>query len=730
MKRGLLSFAFLAAMACMGAAAQTIHGRDGIVLPAPPAAEAVPVVDDYFGTRIVDGYRWLEEGKSTRTRAFVDAQNAYTARYMKQARIRPDAVEDLDALERVSDWSVPVQRGDALFFLKRLAGEEQASIYVRRGWTAPNAKAGVAPKDERLVDPAALSQDANASVELADVSPDGALVAFEMRLGGADETAVRIADARTGKPLEDELPLGLYRSVCFAPDGKSLYYARSNRQGTMLYRHTLGTRLARDEAIFGREFHSVELGPSDLLAASVTGDGRYLAVRVEHGVPASRVDIAFRDLSKPGAPFEDLVWGLDARFDAIYAGTGAKGGWFVQTDYQAPKGRILKADPGILPDVWKTVVPEGVSTLDGFSVVGGKLYVRRLKDAQAEIAVYGLDGKPSGTVDLEGMGSASLVRGPIVGRYGFYRFESLLAPPAFYRLDTQTGKRELFAQPKVPFDAAQFEVKQAFCRSKDGTSIPLFIAGRKGLKRDGTERLLMMGEGGFGRNATPAWNPIAAWWLDMGGWFALPNLRGGGEYGESWHEQGAMEKKQNAFDDWFATAEYLIAEKYASPERLAIANSAEADGPSNGGLLMGAAIVQRPELFAAALCAYPMLDMLRYQNFLQGPLFAAEYGSATRQKQFDPLLKYSPYQNAKAGRNYPSVFLLTGDGDTRIDPLHARKMAALLQAASSSGRPVLLRETLQGGPMRGTGVEFHVQEDADIVSFLWTETEQSSVKHR
>jgi prolyl oligopeptidase len=685
------------------ALAQAIHGRDGITLPSPPAVEAVPVADDYFGTKIIDSYRWLEDAKSPETRAFIDAQNAYTARYLKQARIRPQVADDLDALEHVSKWSLPIERGENYFFEKRLAGEEQSSIYVRHGWTG---------KDERLVDPAQLSRDPNTSVNLVDVSRDGSLLAYEVRQGGSDETTVRVADAKTGKTLPDELPGGLYWSVNFTPDGKGLYYTRANRQGTLLYQHVLGTRPTRDTLLFGREFRGEELGPIDLFSAEVTDDGHYLVVEIDRGVPARRVDIVFRDLTKPGAYFDVLVWGLDARFSALYA----RGAWYVKTDYQSPRGRILKADPGIMPDVWKTVVPEGPYVIDDFSIVGGKLYVKRLNDVKSETTAYTLDGKPAGKIDYDGIGSATTVQGRTMDRYGFYSFESFIVPPTLYRLDTLTGKREVFAQPRIPFDSSQYELKQVFFPSKDGATIPMFIAGKKGLRQDGTERLLMTGYGGFNLSMDPEWNPAFAWWLQQGGWFALPNLRGGGEYGESWHEQGMFERKQNVFDDWFAAAEYLIAHKYTSPDHFAIS------GRSNGGLLMGASITQRPELFSAVWCGYPLLDMLRYQKFLQGPQWTTEYGSAEKEKQFPYLLKYSPYQNVKPGTAYPAVMFFTGDSDTRVDPLHARKMTPLLQSASSSRRPVLLHYSLAGGHSTGVNVAQQIEDDADRLTFLWTET--------
>ena len=691
----------------MGAMAQTIHGRDGIKLPPPPAVEVVPVIDDYFGTKITDDYRWLEDSKSPETRAFINEENTYTDRYMRQARIRPQVEEDLEGLVRVSRWTMPIERHDDYFFLKRLAGEQQASIYVRHGW---------AGKDERLIDPAKLSRDPNTSAGIADVSRDGSLLAYHVRQGGSDEATVRVVQTKAGKVLEDELPAALYFSVEFTPDGKGLFYTRSNHQGTLLYEHVLGTRNADDKLLFGREFRGEPLGPDDLFSARVTDDGHFLVVQIDRGVPAKRVDIVFRDLTKPGSYFDVLVWGLDSRFSAIYA----KNTWYVKTDYKAPKGAILKADPGVLPDVWKTVVPEAGDVIEDFSIVGDKIYVLRLKDVKSETSVYALDGKPAGRIDYEGIGAASGIVGRTTDRYGYYSFSSFIIPPTIFRLDTVTGKREVFAKPRIPFDSSQYELTQVFYKSKDGTRIPMFIAGKKGLKRDGREPLLMTGYGGFDVDMTPAWNPAYAWWLEQGGWFALPNLRGGGEYGEEWHQQGMFEKKQNVFDDWFAAAEYLIANKYTSPQRFAIR------GRSNGGLLMGASITERPDLFSAVWCGYPLLDMLRYQKFLVGSFWVTEYGSSADESQFQYLLKYSPYQNVKKGTAYPAVMFFTGDSDTRVAPLHARKMTALLQAASSSDRPVLLHYSLAGGHSAGVGVDQQIQDDTDELTFLWTETGQSN----
>jgi prolyl oligopeptidase len=623
---------------------------------------------------------------------------------MRPVRRRaPQVVDDLDALENVSETGTPRQRADSYFFMKRLAGEQQFSIYVRHGW---------AGRDERLVDPAKLSRDTNTSVVLYDIARDGSELAYGIKQGGADEMSIRVFNVKTAKTLEDEQPSARYSSVTFAPDGKSFYYARNNKQGTLLYQHVLGTRNSADTLIFGHEFRGEPLTGNDLFGASITDDGHYLIIQIARGVPAKREDIVFRDLTKPNSPFDILVWGLDSRFSADYA----KGAWYVKTDYKSPNGRILKADPGVLPDVWATIVPEGHDVIDQWSIVGGKIYVNRLKDVKTETSVYALDGKPAGTVAYEGIGSASGVAGRTTDRYGYVSFSSYIVPPVIYRLDTTTGKREVFFQPKIPFDTGDYELKQVFYKSKDGTQVPMFIAGKKGLKMDGTERLLMTGYGGFDLSETPGWNPAWAWWIEQGGWFAVPNLRGGGEYGETWHEQGMFEKKQNVFDDWFAAAHYLIDQKYTSPQHFAIS------GRSNGGLLMGASFTQHPELFSAVWCGYPLLDMLRYQKFKVGSYWVTEYGSAENEKQFPYLLKYSPYQNVKPRSDYPAVMFFTGDGDTRVDPLHARKMTPLLQAASTSGRPILLHYSLSGGHSAGVSVDQQVQDYADQLTFLWTET--------
>ena len=371
------------------------------------------------------------------------------------------------------------------------------------------------------------------------------------------------------------------------------------------------------------------------------------------------------------------------------------------------------------------MIAEGKSPIDAVSIAGGKLFVGRLVDVKSETTIYSLPeagpAKQIGTIAYPTIGTGSVVRGRADSKIGFYTFSSFTVPPTIYRYDIAMGKTTVWDRSKVPFDADKYEVKQVFYTSKDGTRVPMFIAGRKGLARDGKAPLLMTGYGGFLISETPSFSAKYAWWMEQGGFFALQNLRGGGEYGETWHKAGMFEHKQNVFDDWFAAAEYLIANKYTTSKRLAIT------GRSNGGLLMGTSITQRPELFGVILCGYPLLDMSRYQNFLVGRWWTTEYGSAEKPEQAAYILKYSPYQNVRPGVKYPAIMFFTGDSDTRVAPLHARKMAALMQATvmaepEDERRPILLHYDVKAGHSAGVSVDQLVSDMADELSFLWNET--------
>jgi prolyl oligopeptidase len=682
-----------------------VRGGNGIALPDSPETAKHPVTETLHGDTVTDDYRWLEKQQDAATRSWIDEQNAYTDEYLQQVTIRPEIKAELTKLERVETYSMPVKRGNFYFFKKRMANENQGSIYVRRGASGA---------DERLVDATKLSADQNASVGILDVTNDGSLLAYGIRQGGADEEEVHLIDVATLKELPDRLTSQRYFGMQISPDKKGLYYAVFHHSGTLVYWHAFGTEQSADKMIFGKEYKGQPLGELDLIGVSTSDNGNWLILTIDRGVPATREDILLKDLRQPDTPLVPLIYGIDNRFNLIDTGTDT---FLVETDMGAPKRRILRADPNTPPQQWQTIVPEAKDVIEASTVLGSKLFIERLVDVKNDISIYALDGKLEGTMKLPGIGTATVPFGRPLEKEGFYSFNSFNVPPTIFRYLADTGKTTIFAQPKVPFQPDRYEVRQVFFNSKDGTRIPMFIAGKKGLPLNGKTPLLMTGYGGFNISMTPDWNPMYAWWMEQGGWFAVPNLRGGGEYGEDWHKAGMFEKKQNVFDDFFAATRYLIDQKYTDPANLAIW------GRSNGGLLMGAAMTQHPELYGAIVCGYPLLDMLRYQNFEFGRLWTTEYGSADNAADYKYIRAYSPYQNVKAGAKYPAIMFFSGDNDTRVDPLHARKMTAEMQAANASDRPILLHYSLKGGHSAGVSVTQQIQDETDILSFLWNEVD-------
>jgi prolyl oligopeptidase len=682
--------------------AQQVHGGNGIVLPPPPPTAVHRVTEHIGGHDVEDPYQWLEDQQSAETRAWITAQNKYTQDYLSQVKNRSAITEALDKLQKVNEETTPILRAGRYFYEERLADQNQASIYMRTGLHTPETK---------LVDPATLG-DANTSVAIADVSSDGKLLVFEVRHGGADEGSYHVLRVDDDKELPDVLPSARYSGVSLAPDGKGLYYARFSHEGTTVHYHAFGTPVAEDPMLFGKEYRGEQLGEMALIGVNVTDDGHWLLLSIQRGVPATRQDVLVKDLRTPGSTFVPLVYGIEAHMSAVEANDH----FYLLTDYQAPESRIVELTPGQQPAAWKTIVPQGSDVIQGFSIIGGRMFVQRLHDVKTVTAIDTLAGHQIGTLAYPGIGTGSRVSGLPNKPQAFYTFESFNLPPTIYEYDVKTGKTDVFFRPSVPFDSNDYEVHQVFYRSKDGTRIPMFIVGKRGLKRDGTERLLMTGYGGFDLPELPAWNAEYAWWLESGGWFALPNLRGGDEYGEAWHKAAMFDKKQNVFDDWFAAAEYLIKNDYTSPKHFAIR------GRSNGGLLMGAAMTQRPDLFGAIWCGYPLLDMLRYQHFEFGRLWTTEYGDADTPADFDYLRKYSPYQNVHPGTHYPAIMFFTGDSDTRVAPLHARKMTARVQAANASDRPILLHYSLSGGHSSGVSLTQEIQDETDELAFLWNET--------
>jgi prolyl oligopeptidase len=707
LRRALLLLAF-GGLSCLPVTGQ-VQGKDGITLPAPPAVAKHPVTDVYHQANgpdvsVTDDYRWLEDGKSPETRAFITAENAYTQQYLDQLKILPQVRTQMAALLRVDQMSTPIRRpGDRLFFTRRLADEDQGSIYMRTGLHG---------SDERLIDGTRMSADGNTSVNLIGVSKDGSILIYGVRVGGADEAEVHFFDVNARKPLPDVLPSARYSDVQLTLDDKTVYYSRYyQHQGPRVFSHTMGSR-TEDTQLLGGSYRGEPLNEIDYIGVEVTENGHFLIMTIDRGVPARRVDVLLKDLRVRDAPIVPLVYGVDSRFEPLVDGDTI----YVDTDLNAPNHRIVRAEMGVKPEAWPTVIPEAKDVLESVNIVGGHFFVLRLKDVKSELSIYRLGGKPTGTIDFPGIGAGSGLSGRPDDHDGFYTFTSFILPPTIFHYDIASGRSDVFYASKVPFDSSDYELKQVFYTSKDGTRVPMFIAGKKGLKRDGTERLLMTGYGGFALSELPVWNPEYAWWMEQGGWFALPNLRGGDEYGENWHKAAMFAHKQNVFDDWFAAAEYLLREKYTSPEHFAIR------GRSNGGLLMGASMTQRPELFGAIWCGYPLLDMLRYQKFLVARTWTTEYGSAEDPADFAYIDKYSPYQHVVGGTKYPAIMFFTGDGDTRVDPMNARKMTPLMQGATSSGRPVLLHYSLKGGHSAGVSQTQLVEDYADEMAFLWTET--------
>ncbi|HLX84578.1 MAG TPA: prolyl oligopeptidase family serine peptidase [Terriglobales bacterium] len=702
-------FCLLAVCALAADKPTEIKGGNGIILPPPPPTEAQPVTDTVQGVQLTDPYRWLEDGKSPATRAWIDEQMKYTEKYLSQVKIRPEIVSELTKLERVETFSIPFERGGNYFFKKRSADENQGSIYIRRSLHG---------KDELVVDATKLSTDQNTSVQINDVSKDGTLLVYGIRSGGADEESVHFLvidkdDVAKNHELADTLPSARYQGVQLSPDKQGLYYARFDPTGTLVFYHRFGSAKS-DDLIFGKSVNGETLGPMELIGTEVTENERYLMIVVIHGVPPTRVDIYVKDLRQPDSPIRPLVHGIDSRFNA----TNYEDDFFVLTDYQAPNYRVVKMSLAeSQPQQWKTIVPEGKEVISDISIVGGKLFATGLHDVATDTRIFTLDGVHIGDLDYPTIGSATSLSGHADSHSieGFYSFESFIIPPTIYRYDVSTGKTEVFAKPNVPFASDQYEVKQVFYKSKDGATIPMFISSKKGVKRDGSTPTLMFAYGGFLVDLTPAWNPEYAWWMEQGGFYAQPNLRGGGEYGEKWHQAGMFEHKQNVFDDFFSAAEFLVDEKYTRTDRLAIR------GRSNGGLLMGAAMTQHPEMFGAIWCGYPLLDMIRYQNFLVGKWWTTEYGSSDNKDQFPYLLKYSPYHNVKPGMKFPAIMFNTGDSDTRVDPLHARKMTALVQADNVNDRPILLHYQTVSGHSGGVSVTQAITDTADELSFLWNE---------
>jgi prolyl oligopeptidase len=633
-----------------------------------PRTRTDNVVDNVHGIEIVDPYRWLEDQKSPETRAWIDAQNRYTRSFLSAIGNRPALTKRLTELRRIDSVGTPTERGGRYFFSKRKADQDLSVLYVRKGLDGP---------DQLLLDPHPMSPDHSVSTGLTDVSEDGRTILYWVRKGGADEVEIRRMDVDSRKDLPGSLAAARYFGVSLTPGGKTVYYSRTGKEGSRVYRRAASG--GPETKIFGDGY-----GPEKGIGVSVSENGRYLLIEVFYGSSAPKSEIWFQDL-KSGGPVRPIVNDIDARF----RGEIADNTLYIQTNWKAPNNRLMAVDlrkPS--RENWREIIPEGKSALDSYSLAGGKICVNYLENVSSRVVVFSPEGRQEREISFPSLGTVSTVSGRWGSKEAFFGFSSFHIPAAGYRYDIQTGERTLWSRLAPPMKPEDFELKQVWYTSKDGAKVPMFILHRKGMRLDGSHPTYLTGYGGFNLSRTPGFSPEAVLWAERGGVYAVPNLRGGGEFGEAWHKAGMLDKKQTVFDDFIAAAEHLIEQGYTKPERLGIA------GRSNGGLLVTAALTQRPDLFGAVVCGYPLIDMVRYHKFLLGSLWVSEYGSADDAEQFKYIHAYSPYHRVKAGTKYPSVMFVTGDNDTRVDPLHARKMAAKMKA---QGHDVLFYENTEGG---------------------------------
>jgi prolyl oligopeptidase len=665
------------------------------------------VVDVLHGERFTDPYRWLEEQDHADVRAWIEAQNRYTDQVLGRTPPDPAVLDRLRTLAAAPDVGRPQRGGDFEYFTLRRAGEPLAAIYRR---PRPDAPADIDPTAtfERIVDPGPLSADGSVSVDLLAVASDGSRLVYGVRDGGQDERSLRVLDLKTMAEVE-RFPNALWDSVSLDKDGSGFYYVRRSRQdGARVRFHAWGARLEDDRVLFGEGY-----GPTAFVSMAQNDDGSQFLYTVQHGW--ARSEVWLQDV-RASTPPRALVRGLDSHFfprfvdDAIW----------MRTDYDAPMGRVVIVDPAAPePERWRTVVAERDDYLEDFARIDGQIFATYVHDASHRILILDDTGAERGEVDLPPRVSAS-IRGDGPGTAEL-TVQSFTTPATTYRVNLKTGERTVRPPAPVDWDAAGFETTTVVGTSKDGTRVPVFVTGRSDRTRDGTNRVLLGGYGGFNVAQTPRFSPMAAAWMERGGVYAYAVIRGGSEFGETWHRGGMLTNKQRVFDDFIAAAEALVSAGETTPSRLAIA------GTSNGGLLVGAALTQRPDLFRAVLCGFPDVDILRFNQFTASNNMPAllEYGDAAIPEQFHAIKAFSPYQNVRSGTSYPAVLIWTGDLDTRVPPLAGRKFAAALQAATTSERPVVLRYLPRAGHASGNGLPFdaRLRLQAEQLHFLAQELE-------
>ena len=675
-----------------------------------PAARKSDVVDDYHGTRVPDPYRWLEDPDSPESRAWIEAENRLTAAYLAEIPARSTIRERLTKLWNYPKYGTPFRKGRRYFFFKNDGLQNQSVLYKQASLTAD---------PETLLDPNLLSEDGTVALSTMAVSDDGRLLAYGTSASGSDWEEFRVRDVAQGRDLSDYLKWIKFSGASWTNDGAGFFYSRYPEPADKaltdvnrfqrLYYHRLGTDQAQDLLVYERPDQ-----PDWGMNAEVTDDGRYAVMHVWLGTDR-RNRVYYLDLKDAKRPkvTGEVVRLLDD-FDASYAFVGNDGPvFYFLTDLDAPRKRVIAIDTRHPERArWREIIPQGPDVLDGVQIIHDTFVANSMHDASSRLRLFARDGRFVKDLPLPTLGSIGGISGERKDDEMFYAFTSFLYPTTIFRYDFKSGVTSVFKAPAIDFDPSGYETKQVFYASKDGTRVPMFITHKKGLHLDGSNPTYLYGYGGFNISLTPSFSVSMLVWLQMGGVYAVPNLRGGGEYGEEWHQAGMHDRKQNVFDDFIAAAEYLIAQGYTSPSKLAIA------GASNGGLLVGAAITQRPELFGAALPAVGVMDMLRFHKFTIGWAWVTDYGSADSAAQFPYLYKYSPLHNIRAGTRYPATLVTTADHDDRVVPGHSFKFTAALQAAQAGPQPVLIEIETKAGHGAGKPTSKLIEEQADRMAFL------------
>jgi prolyl oligopeptidase len=654
-----------------------------------PSTAKGTTVDDYHGTKVADPYRWMEDLDSPEVAKWVSAQNELTFGYLERLPLRAHFRSRITELWNYPKTGVPIREGGRLFYTRNSGLQRQAAVYMRRDLTAP---------PELLIDPNVLYADGSVSLSQWKPSPDGRLLAYTLSEGGADWRTIRVRDLQQNRDLSDEVRWMRFSPIAWTNDSKGFYYSRypeppagkvleAALSGHAVYYHSVGTPQSADRPIYDRK----DL-PSWFVNGVTTEDGRYLLISLAKG-SGNENRLYYADLGDPVKPnVSAAIRPLIERDDAEFTPIGNDGSIvYMRTDDGAPNRKVIALDlrkPE--PSAWKTIIAERKEAIEDVTLVGGRFVAHYLVDVQSQLAMFDKTGAAVGRITLPAAGTVAAVSGREDTPEVFYAFTSPLYPTTVFAYTPSTGLSTPFDAAKPPVDAAQYETRQLFATSRDGTRVPFFLTARKNLPRDGNRPVMMYGYGGFSISMAPTYRPDVPAWLELGGMWVTASMRGGAEYGESWHRAGMLDKKQNVFDDFIAVAEHLVKEKWSSPSHLAIM------GGSNGGLLVGAVMEQRPDLFAVALPAVGVMDMLRYDRFTGGRAWVTEYGSSSDAGQFAVLFKYSPLHNLKAGTCYPATLITTADHDDRVVPSHSFKFAAGLQAAQGCAKPTLIRVETQG----------------------------------